>query len=291
VFLDDKLNAVEAPSTKTLVDAAHAAGKKVIVSIGGAGRGSRDFAVAIADPGFIPLLLSTTMERGYDGIDIDVESRTVSAASFQTFSQQLKQAMTAQNPQLLLVTAALGAAAATYGPVAQYYDEINIMTYDFVYGPNQTWHDSPISGGTGQFYSIDRAVREFEAAGVPRSKIGIGLKFSGFVYNGTMAPQQAFTGRPASTPYNTILVDYYSPAAYHWDDRAQAPYLGTTTPVTAFVTYEDERSIRAKFDFLRSGPYGGIILWDASGGMVARLPAGQRLPLMQAVKAAAGGML
>jgi chitinase len=87
------------------------------------------------------------------------------------------------------------------------------------------------------------------------------------------------------------MFDYYSAAAYHWDDKAQAPYLGTTTPVTAFVTYEDERSIRAKFDFVRSGPYGGIILWDASGGLMPRLPVGQRLPLMQAVKQAAGTML
>jgi chitinase len=290
VMLDDALNSADAAQAKALIDAAHAAGKKVLVCIGGAGRGSRDFAAAIADPNFIQLLVSTTVDRGYDGIDIDVEARSVTPAAFLTFSQQLRQAMTAANPQLVLATAALGASAATYGPVAQYYDEINIMSYDFVYGPSQTWHDSPISGGVGQFYSIDRAVREFEAAGVARAKIGIGLKFSGFVYNGATAPQQAFTGRPTSTPYNTILGDYYSPAAYHWDDKAQAPYLGTTTPVTAFVTYEDERSIRAKFDFLRSGPYGGIILWDASGGVVARLPAGQRLPLMQAVKAAAGAL-
>jgi chitinase len=291
VTLDDELNSADAASAKTLIDAAHAAGKKVIMCVGGAGRGSRDFAAAIADPGFIPLLVSTTMERGYDGIDIDIESRTVSATSFHDFSQQLKQALMAASPDLLLTTAALGAAAATYGPVADFYDEINIMTYDFVYGPATTWHDSPVSGGIGQFYSIDRAAREFVGAGVPKSKLGIGLKFSGFVYNGAMAPQQAFTGRPASTPYSTIMGDYYSADAYHWDDKAQAPYLGTTTPVTAFVTFEDERSIRAKFDFLRSGPYGGIILWDASGGLMPRLPAGQRLPLMQAVKAAAGTML
>jgi len=285
------LNDVDAASAKMLIDTAHAAGKKVLISIGGAGRGSRDFAAAIADPGFIPLLVSTTVGRGYDGIDVDVETRNVSAASFQMFSQQLKQAMTAMAPQLRLTTAALGAASATYGPLAQIYDEINIMSYDFVYGPPQTWHDSPISGGAGAFYSIDRAVREFEGAGVPRSKIGIGLKFSGFVFNGATAPKQAFTGRPTSITYGNILFDYYSADAYHWDDVAQAPYLGTTTPVTAFVTFEDERSIRAKFDFLRSGPYGGIILWDASGGFAPRMPVGQRLPLMQAVKQAAGPML
>jgi len=291
VYLDDVLNDVDAASAKMLIDTAHAAGKKVLISIGGAGRGSRDFAAAIADPGFIPLLVSTTVGRGYDGIDVDVETRNVSAASFQMFSQQLKQAMTAMAPQLRLTTAALGAASATYGPLAQIYDEINIMSYDFVYGPPQTWHDSPISGGAGAFYSIDRAVREFEGAGVPRSKIGIGLKFSGFVFNGATAPKQAFTGRPTSITYGNILFDYYSADAYHWDDVAQAPYLGTTTPVTAFVTFEDERSIRAKFDFLRSGPYGGIILWDASGGFAPRMPVGQRLPLMQAVKQAAGPML
>jgi chitinase len=291
VMLDDSLNSADAASAKILIDAAHAAGKKVLMCVGGSGRGSQYFAAAIADPGFIPLLVSTTMDRGYDGIDIDIESRTVTATAFHDFSQQLRQAMMAASPDWILTTAALGASSATFGPVADFYDEINIMTYDFVFGPATTWHDSPISGGVGSFYSIDRAAREFEGAGVPKSKIGIGLKFAGYVYSGAMAPQQAFTGRPASTPYSTIMSDYYSAAAYHWDDKNQASYLGTTTPVTAFVTYEDERSIRSKFDFIRGGPYGGIILWDASGAVMPKLPAGQRLPLMQAVKAAAGTML
>ena len=91
--------------------------------------------------------------------------------------------------------------------------------------------------------------------------------------------------------YNTVMTDYYSDAAYHWDEAAQAPYLSVTSPIRAFVTYENERSIRAKFDFLRSGPYGGIILWDASGAFIPRNPVGQQLPLMEAVKQSAGGML
>lgn len=290
VTLNDTLNSVEAASAQVVVDAAHGAGAKVLICVGGSGRGSRDFAAAIADPGFIPLLISTAVDRGYDGIDIDVETRTVTAASFLDFSRQLREQVAATAPSLILTTAALGAASAMYGPVAAFYDEINIMTYNFVYGPTQTWHDSPVSGGVGEFYSIDRAAREFQAAGVPRSKIGIGLTFSGFAYVGATAPLQAFTGRPTSVSYNTIMRDYYSAAAYHWDDRSQAPYLGITTPVTAFVTYEDESSIWAKFDFLRSGPYGGIILWDASGGTVSSPGAGDQMPLLQAVKQAATGM-
>jgi chitinase len=291
VTLNDTLNSVDAASTRIVVDAAHGAGTKVLMCVGGSGRGSRDFAAAIADPAFIPLLISTAVDRGYDGIDIDIETRNVTPASFLDFSRQLREQVTATAPNLILSTAALGAASATYGPAAAFYDEINVMTYNFVYGPTQTWHDSPVSGGGGQFYSIDRAAREFEAAGVPRSKIGIGLTFSGFVFMGATAPQQPFTGRPSSVSYNTIMLDYYSAAAYHWDDRAQAPYLGVTTPATAFVTYEDESSIRAKFDFLRSGPYGGIILWDASGGVLAPSVSSERMPLMQAIKQAAAGMV
>jgi GH18 family chitinase len=126
---------------------------------------------------------------------------------------------------------------------------------------------------------------------VPRSKLGIGLKFSGFVFTGATAPQQPFTGRPSSVSYNTIMSEYYPTATYHWDDRAQASYLSLTTPVTAFVTFEDEASIRAKFDFLKSGPYGGIILWDASGGLLGKAPPGMNLPLLQVVKDSAAGMI
>jgi len=291
VTLDDALNGVDATSAKALIDAAHAASKKVLITVGGAGRGSRDFGAAIADPAFIPLIISTAVARGYDGIDIDVEARTVTAAAFQDFSRQLRQEVTQSAPHLILSTAALGASSATYGPVADAYDEINIMTYDLVYGVNLTWHDSAISGGVGQFYSVDRATREFEAAGVPRSKIGIGLKFSGFTFTGASDPLKAYTGRPASILYSTIMTQYYTPDIYRWDDPNKAAYLAVTSPMPLFVTYENEQSIQAKFDFVRTGGYGGIILWDASGGLLPASPAGQRLPLIAAVKRGATGIV
>jgi chitinase len=289
VTLDDALNGVGAASAKALVDAVHAAGKKVLITVGGSARGSRDFAAGIADPAFVPLIVSTAVARGYDGIDIDVEARTVTAAAFQDFSRQLRQEVDRAAPQLVLTTAALGASAATFGPVADVYDEINIMTYDLVYGVTVSWHDSPISGGVGQFYSVDRATREFEAAGVPRAKLGFGLKFSGFTFAGTSDPMKAFTGRPTSVPYSTVMSQYYTPDVYRWDDANKAAYLSIASPAPLFVTYEDEQSISAKLDFLRAGGYGGIILWDASGGLIPTSPAGQRLPLMGALRRAALG--
>src|SRR5258705_12869663 len=106
-----------------------------------------------------------TLERGYDGIDIDWEpgweNTMMYISLFQQFSRELGDAVASIAPHLILTTAGLGSAGTTFGPIEQVYDQINIMTYDLVYGTPNTWHDSAITGGGGQYYAIDRAGLEY----------------------------------------------------------------------------------------------------------------------------------
>ncbi|HEX9296764.1 MAG TPA: glycoside hydrolase family 18 protein [Polyangiaceae bacterium] len=295
VVIDDAMNGVDATAAEAVIRIGHAAGKKVLITIGGAGRGSQFFNQAMADtsrPAFIQALISKTLERGYDGIDVDWEPGWENASQgsglFLKFSRELRAAIDATAPHLILTTAGLGADGPIYGVLADVYDQINIMTYDLVYGVPLTWHDSAISGGSGGFYSVDRSAVEYERAGVPRRALGIGLKCGGFSWENATEPMQNPMGSsPRSMAYSTIMTNHFSEAAYHWDERAQVPYLSILTPTPMFVTYDDARSAKAKIDYIRAGRYGGLIIWDASEQYFANGDAtGAKHPLLQAVQQA-----
>src|SRR6266536_1229158 len=100
IYIDDEMNGVDATAAETMVRIGHAARKKVLITIGGAGDGSQYFNQAIGDASrasFIQALVSKTVERGYDGIDVDWEPTWETIAPnvgrFQQFSRELRAAM------------------------------------------------------------------------------------------------------------------------------------------------------------------------------------------------------
>jgi chitinase len=297
LVIDEQLNSVGEEAAKALISTVHAAGKKVLISVGGSGRGSQYFNQAMSDASrawFIQAIITKTVERGYDGIDIDWEpgwDNTQRAIPlFQTFSRELGAAVKSIAPHLILTTAGLGASSNVFGGVADVYDQINIMTYDLVYGVPQTWHNSAIGGGSGAFYSIDRSGTEYVGAGVPKHKVGIGLKCAGYSWEGTTMPRETPVGSPRSIAYTSIMTNHYSEAVYKWDELGQVPYLSITTPSPVFITYDDARSAKAKVDFLRNARYGGLIIWDSSEQYFAMGDAtGEKNPLLTAVKQAIAG--
>ena len=294
VTIDDTTNGVDAAAAAALVQVVHAAGKKVLISVGGSAKGSTYFAAAMADANraaFIDALIAKTVERGYDGIDIDWEpgwdQTQQGIPAFQIFSRDLRTAIGNVAPHLLLTTAGLGASSKVFGAIASVYDQINIMTYDLVYGVPLTWHNSAISGGSGAYYSIDRAAAEYAGAGIAKSTLGIGLKCSGFSWANATAPMQSPMGGPHSIPYTSIMATSYTDEVYRWDDQAEVPYLSITTPAPTFITYDDARSAKAKIDFIRTTRYGGLIIWDSSDQYFPSGDAtGEKNPLLKAVKEA-----
>ncbi|HSI08581.1 MAG TPA: glycosyl hydrolase family 18 protein, partial [Rariglobus sp.] len=83
------------------------------------------------------------------------------------------------------------------------------------------------------------------------------------------------------------------PERYRWDDVAEVPYLGLAknpakpTEGAAFISFDDERSLRLKIEYARRMKLGGAIIWELGSGWRPELPAGKRDPLLQAVKKAA----
>ena len=164
--------------------------------------------------------------------------------------------------------------------------------------------------------ACDVIVRHFLDAGVAPSKLGIGAELAGFVWkggkiidadgnptgNGATGPDQEWEGylNHFGSPYapkvtvdvplynfdgkTGIMREYYQPDWYHWDKGAQVGYLSINNPGSDndyFISFDDARSIAAKFAFIKKEHLGGIIIYELGMGY----PGNGTFPLLQSIKA------
>lgn len=297
--LDTSKDNITPADSAAVITPAHKAGRKVLLSVGG-WLSSAAFRSAYSDAhraAFITNLVQMVQSRGYDGLDIDMEPLASSdGPGYTAFIRDLKTQMTAANPKLLL-TAATAAQPELFARLAPQFDQINLMTYDLA-GPwtgFKTWHNSALYGNGDTpmdpgrpFPSASEMVQKFIAAGVPRRKLGLGAAFYGTVWTGADAPGQPISGVTMKTgvPYAAIMDTYYQPGRARWDALAQAPYLSIDGPQKQFVSYDDETLCTKKVAYARAQGLGGVMVWELGSGYCPTRPAGQREPLLAAIKRA-----
>lgn len=150
------------PATLTsLVTAAHAAGKKVKISIGGATYGLSGFLTSTAAAqGMANAIAAFVSEYSLDGVDFDIEDYP--AASLQVALIENCRTLLGNNAIISYTPKTPAATTAPYNQVIQaaypYLTDISFMAYDY---------------GSGYTYQQD--VTGLEAMGVPASKLYIGL--------------------------------------------------------------------------------------------------------------------
>jgi chitinase len=300
-------NGINPASSAAAVRAAHLARKKILISVG-ASNSDAPFGEATM-PAIRPRLVSTLVrfmtQYDYDGIDIDWEPLNTTS-HYLEFISELHLAMVAAKPGALLVTAVMMNVDGSLLKKAQpYFDQINIMTYDMA-GPWSrwvTWHNTALYNGGATFPSTggplpcaDRAVRDLIAAGIPASKLGIGIDFYGYRWwggNGTPTggvsrPRQEWTGTPNvkdNVPYFQLM-DSYVGQPVRWDSVAQAAYISIDKDGSAndeFISFDNEQTIRSKAEYVRKKGLGGVILYELGGGYRRNLPLAYRDLLLQTV--------
>jgi chitinase len=166
-------------------------------------------------------------------------------------------------------------------PVSHIADYVTTMTFDY----NGGW--SPVTNFGSPLYAdpadpttpadvkavnnIDGTVKEYLAAGVPRSKLLISVPFYGHQFTGvTNAGNGLFQPfvEAASTPsFAAITASYLSNPAYtrFWDPATQEPYLFSPTDGNGtFISYEDAQSVRAKAAYIRHEHLLGAMFWELS---------------------------
>jgi chitinase len=311
--LNTNVNDLDASAFTNAVTAAHDAGAKILIDIGG--EDTRDaFNGAMSDANraaFVNNIFTFINTWGYDGVDIDMEDiQTQDSTNFIPFIEALRAKLDTKSPRPVL-TASVGYEYWMFGRLKNEFDQINLMTYDMS-GPWPdwiTWHNDPIYNGGATFPSngeplpcVDTYVSDALDAGIPKSKLGIGIDFYGYVWSGgagtptggVTAPKQSWTTLPSmSNPvtYHEIMDNYYQPQYYRWDSTVQVPYLSIDKSGSAndrFISYDDQRACQAKVNYVKQKGLGGLIIFELGAGYRANLPAGQRDSLLQAVKSAVG---
>lgn len=299
---------------KAIVSAAHNNDTPVIITIGGWGNHD-GFSQSISSgtrAAFVANIVSLIHTWGFDGIDIDMEPiKDADVQNYKAFIRELNTALGQIKTPLLdkpLLTAATGSQPGMFSDIQQYFDQINLMTYDYS-GAWQgwvSWHNSALYDGGLTFPnnssrnlpSIDGSVSEFVASGIPPSKLGIGIDFYGYVWSGGAGtsnggitdPNQSWSSVPTVTdnvPYSEIMDKYFNENVARWDDKARAPYLCIDMPEDKddkFISYDDTRAVKEKINYIRQNQLGGAIIWELSGGYRKDQPAGSRDKLLQSVK-------
>lgn len=300
---DFDINPVDGPQwAQAAVDAARAAGRKAILMVGGAGEidGWRGAASAANRAAFVNNLLATVTQYNFDGLDLDWEPlEDGDRADFLALASALRSARPA-----LLLTVPIGwmnsnfddAPDPFWGQVAALFDRVDVMTYDMA-GPWegwQSWHNSALHGETPTTpSSVASTVAFYLASGVPPERLGVGIAFYGYCWQGVTAPHEdggTIAAGDGTMSYANIVDNYYTPSVRIWDASARVPYLSSAAPLGAagcnFVSYEDAESIAEKGALVRAQGLGGTILWTISQGHLPDRPAGQRDPLLDAVREA-----
>lgn len=275
---------------------------KVLVSVGGWGW-SDNFSDASLTDSSRNLFARSAAEfinaNDLDGIDIDWEypnhpgaGNTYRHDDIHNFTLLLKctrehidsLANLQGRKEPYLLTIATGAdstyvANTELGMLEQYLDFINIMTYDFHHGlSSQTGHHSNLYLSESDAPNGDataKAVKMHLDAGISPSKLNIGVPFYGRKWKGVEPVNNGLYREAATTgmsiPYSEVLLASGDPAYNRtYDSSAAAPFLWNAED-SAFISYDDEVSLKAKMEYVKSMQLGGVMFWEYAEDTDGRL--------------------
>jgi chitinase len=210
----------------------------------------------------------------FDGIDIDWEyPEEEDKYNFVALLAEFRRQLDAAGSGLLLAVA-MGDNRYAYQhldmeSVALYVDQVGVMNYDYS-GPwsHTTGLVAPLYSSPGdpeKNNDVDSTIRGYEQAGVPDSKILLGLPFYAYAWKSVPSLNHGLfqPGEPLRQdfPYHYIVSILGNFTTFR-DPKSMAPWLfdGST-----FWTYDDEISIGAKLEYARQRSLGGVMIWELSG--------------------------
>jgi chitinase len=263
---------------------------KILISIGG-WSWSKNFSDAVLTDtsrlAFASSAADIVRQYELDGVDIDweypgmigdsnvyrAEDKEHYTLLFRDIRAELNKLQQQTGKTYLLTTAVGGFADFIHhtemNKAQEYLDYINLMTYD--YSDDMSGHHTNLypSNNYEEENSAHKAVTDFIAAGVPAGKLVMGIAFYA---RGTIVESGANHGlhqkilsRTWGGGYSRIkdsLVDQQGFKSY-WDKRANAPYL-FNADTKQFFSYDNERSVKAKCDYVKKHHLAGVMFWEYS---------------------------
>lgn len=206
-----------------------------------------------------------------DGIDIDWEYPDADeVTNFTLLMQEIYNAVKKNNPNHL-VTAAIG--GGKWQPPRydlsnskNYLDYINLMTYSMTsshgYFQNALYKSS--KGYTLTSCSIDESIKIYDTYNVPHEKILVGVAFYGIKEENCEGPgTSSDSGKSISyrVLYDTYIKNQPDNVQILYDEESESAYIYDSLN-KVFITYDSERSIARKCEYINTHNLAGIMYWQ-----------------------------
>jgi len=238
-----------------LVNAAHAAGVKVLLTLGGWGH-SDGFSPMAADSSarakFIENLITYCDNNGYDEDWLITMAVPASSWAGDWFN---------------------------FDTLKNYVDWFGCMTYDF-FGRwvDKAGYNSPLYPPTqNNNGSVQSGMLYLnKTRNILKAKILLCIPFYGRGCNakGYTMPN---TGGNVEYYYSDIVPLIGNEWTYHWDDVAKVPYL-INSDSTKFITFDDTTSVRLKCEYAKEQNLAGVMIWALGQDVI-----GNTQPLLETV--------
>ena len=231
---------------------------KVMLSIGGwgSGRFSEMAASEKNRKAFVKDCRKVVGDFKLDGIDIDWEYPTQSSAgissspddtgNFTLLMRDLRRAL--GNKKLLTAATVCDAKYIDFRSCVQYMDFVNVMAYDMGNPPRH--HAALFPSPVSSHITASQAVEEHLKAGVPASKLVLGMPFYG-------------RGNREDSGLKEYDRTGILPNGYEkrWDDVGKVPYIANEKGELV-RGYDNSRSLAEKCQFILDHHLRGGMYWD-----------------------------
>ncbi|MBS6889823.1 MAG: chitinase C-terminal domain-containing protein, partial [Clostridium sp.] len=267
----------------------------LLISVGG-WAGSRGFYTMLdTDAGintFADSCVEFIRQYGFDGVDIDFEYPSATSQSgnpddfdlseprrsklnerynilIKTLREKIDEAAKADGKDYLL-TAAVTASPWVLGGVsdnsyAKYLDFLSVMSYDYHGGWNEfvehlagiypNAEDRETVAQIMPTLCMDWAYRYYRGV-LPSEKILMGIPY---YTDGNLEPAGA---NPLWHVLN--LMENDPNLKVYWDDTSKVPYVWQNNE-KVFLSFENEKSIDARLDYIKDKNLGGALIWVMNG--------------------------
>jgi spore germination protein YaaH len=275
-------------SATQMIDAAHAAGDRVVVSISDHGNCGSCGNTLLGNPAYIQNFVNSLVylvaSRGIDGVNLDFENAS-DTTGFTTMVEELRSAMDAQiATSSYLSVDAFGSAYQggelwNLPALAPYVDAIMPMAYDLNYG--NTLPNAPLNPNPAYAYTDVGIVDGYLADGVPAHELILGVPYYGYVYSTTSAAFNAPRGGDneiGAVTYSGALADFACTSgppdnlAQNWAPSAASPWAAWWSPPSGDpcgadhgsyreLYYDNAQSLEDKYAFVNQKGLRGIGIW------------------------------
>jgi chitinase len=265
---------------------------QILISIGG-WSWSENFSNAVLTDSLRKVFAKSAVDiirkHKLDGVDIDWEYPGMQGEQGNVYRPEDKENFTLMFEALrkeldvlanetgkpkLLTTATGGFASflnkTEMGEAAKYLDYINLMTYDYsswkLAGHHTNLYDSKIYP-TGN--SADKAIKAYINAGVPASKIVMGIAFYGRNLKLSTTSIKGLGDTIASNAnsygkgYSFLKDSLINKKGFieFKDEDAKAPFL-FNTDTKQYISYDNEWSVANKCEYVLNNKLGGVMFWE-----------------------------